>query len=74
MMDEGGVQALVSGFWMHIIECLQQGDEETRLWLDTGEETAGFLWWCQLTDKDPAHWRDRLLRVWADYRRTTKKK
>lgn len=73
-MDDGGIKALVSGFWLHIITALQEGDEETRQWLDTGEEVAGFLWWCHLTDKNPSRWRADLLRLWRDYRRTTRRR
>lgn len=60
------VEALCSAFWIHIIICLQKGDEETRLWLDTGEEPLGFLWWCDVSNKEPQSWRKRLLPVYTE--------
>lgn len=60
-----GEEALASAFWVHIINALRGGDEETRLWLDTGEEVSGFLWWCDVSDKDSGYWRAQMLRVWS---------
>jgi hypothetical protein len=57
---------LAEAFWEHIIRVLIAGDVETRLWLDTGEEVGGFLWWCDVGDKDAGHWRARCLRVWEE--------
>lgn len=60
------IEALCSAFWVHIIHCLQEGDEETRAWLDTGEEVTGFIWWCDISGKEDAqHWRTQMLRVWS---------
>lgn len=59
------IDLLVSAFWVRVIEDLQRGHEETRLWLDTGTEVGGFLWWCCLGEKDPQWWRTRLLRAWT---------
>lgn len=60
------VAALCSAFWVHIIIALQQGDEETRLWLDTGEEPTGFLWWCDVSNKEASFWRTRLLQAYVE--------
>lgn len=61
-------EALFGAFWCSVIIDLQRGDQETRLWLDTGEEVGGFLWWCLTTDKDAQWWRGRMLAVWRQYR------
>jgi hypothetical protein len=64
MVDEAGFAALASGFWVHIIRQLEAGDLETRWWLDTGDEPTGFVWWCDVSGKDAAAWRERLCAVW----------
>jgi hypothetical protein len=64
MVEESGFAALASAFWCHIIRTLQEGDHETRLWLDTGDEVSGFRWWCDVSGKNPEYWRERLCRVW----------
>jgi hypothetical protein len=61
----GEYAALFGAFWERVVEDLQKGKEDARLWLDTGDEIGGFLRWCEMTDKDPQWWRARLLRVWA---------
>lgn len=57
---------LSEAFWIQVLLDLREKDEETRLWLDTGAEVGGFLWWCELTKKDTYVWRRRLI---ALYRR-----
>lgn len=58
------LKALSFEFWKLVIEDLQAGDEETRLWLDTGREPTGFLWWAEVTEKDAAKWRLMLVRLY----------
>lgn len=65
MVEESGFALLASAFWLHIIRALQEGDLETRWWLDTGYEVSGFRWWCDVSGKEPAYWRERLCRVWG---------
>lgn len=62
-MDEH-LRALSFAFWEAIINDLKAKDEETRLWLDTGKEPTGFLWWCEVTDKNPPRWRNDLVRLY----------
>lgn len=54
-----------SAFWLHIINRLKAGDVETRLWLDTRGEVGGFEFWCDMSGKDIAWWRQRLMRAWV---------
>jgi hypothetical protein len=61
-MDE--YAPLFDAFWAHIVDCLRKGDAETLLWLRTGEHTGGFLWWCNVSDKEPDYWRPLYERVW----------
>jgi hypothetical protein len=61
-MDE--YAPLFDAFWAHIVDCLHKGDAETLLWLRTGEDTGGFLWWCTVTGKEPGYWRPLYERVW----------
>lgn len=56
---------LSKAFWLAVIADLAAGKLDCRLWLDTGEDTGGFLWWCSLTSKDERGWRAILMRVWA---------
>lgn len=58
------LQPLSEAFWLLVIQDLAAKDEETRLWLDTGQETGGYLWWCELTKKDTYVWRRRLIAVY----------
>jgi hypothetical protein len=64
MVEDEGFNRLASGFWVHVIRQLQAGDHETRLWLDTGDEPTGFVWWCDVSGKGAAGWRERLCQVW----------
>lgn len=59
------MEALFLGFWTEVMLDLLEGDEETRCWLDTGAEQAGFLWWAEVTNKQPQEWRKSLLGLWA---------
>jgi hypothetical protein len=58
--------ALFAAFWQHVFDALRAGDMEMRLWLDTGEETGGFLKWCEMTGHEPQYWRSLLLRLWVE--------
>lgn len=58
--------ALFAAFWAHIFERLRAGDMETRVWLDTGTETGGFLKWCEMTGHEPTRWRAEMLRLWVE--------
>lgn len=62
-MDER-LRPLSLAFWLAVMEDLLGGDLMARLWLDTGEEPTGFLWWCVVTEKDSKAWRAALLRLW----------
>jgi hypothetical protein len=68
---EERLKALSFAFWVREMEDLVKGDQEARLWLDTGHEPAGFLWWCDATSKEPQSWRAMLLQLWE--MRETKK-
>lgn len=59
------LQPLSRAFWLAVMEDLAKGELRCRLWLDTDEQTAGFLWWCEITSKDAKTWRALLMRVWA---------
>lgn len=60
------MEAFFAAFWEHIFARLIAGEMETRLWLDTGTETGGFLNWCAMTDHDASLWRAKLLRLWVE--------
>lgn len=60
------MEALAAAYWDHIAECLLAGDMETRVWLDTGGEPTGFLWWCDVSGDNPSRLRTLLLRVWHE--------
>lgn len=58
------LDGLSKAFWLAVMEDLVKGELACRLWLDTGEEMASFLWWCETTDKDATTWRALLMRLW----------
>lgn len=58
------LQPLSLAFWNKLMEDLVEGNEEARLWLDTGADVGGFLYWCDMTAKDAPRWRAMLLRLW----------
>lgn len=58
------LRPLSEAFWLQVIADLQSKDEETRLWLDTGDERGGFLWWCETTRKDTYVWRRALIKLY----------
>lgn len=62
---EARLEALSLAFWLEVMADLAEGDEEVRLWLDTGMEQTGFLWWCEVTNKQAQEWRTSLLGLWA---------
>lgn len=63
-MDEF-LKALSFAFWLAVMDDLVNDDEDTRLWLDTGREPMGFLWWCEVTGKQEGDWRKTLLLLWG---------
>ena len=56
---------LSKAFWLAVIADLAEGQLDCRLWLDTGADVGGFLWWCQLSEKSVASWSALLMRVWS---------
>lgn len=59
------MEALALAFWGAVMEDLLEEDAtDVLLWLHTGRELAGFLWWCDVTGKErPEEWREYLLRL-----------
>ena len=66
---EETLRPLSLAFWSEVMEDLLTGDLMTYLWLYTGETPAGFLWWAEITGKDPESWFQRLKHLW-DMRQT----
>ena len=62
-MDER-LKPLSQAFWVSLMEDLVGGELEAYLWLYTGEEPMGFLWWCEVTGKDKETWHAALLALW----------
>lgn len=58
-------EALCAAFWTTVRRELEEGDAETRLWLDTGEEVGGFLWWAELSNLDATYLRTRFLALYT---------
>lgn len=67
------IEALAAAFWVKVRQDLVRGDEETRLWLDTGYEVGGFLWWCDFSNLDSKMLRRRMLSCWTPSVPTTEK-
>lgn len=59
------LDGLSKAFWLAVMEDLAKGELSCRLWLDTGEDLGGFLWWCETTDKQPIEWTGLLMRLWG---------
>lgn len=56
------MDALFTAFWQSVMLDLVQRDEATQAWVNTpGTAPGTFAWWCEVTDKQPQVWRERLL-------------
>lgn len=58
------LRPLSEAFWLQVLVDLQAKDEEARVWLDTGHEVGGYLWWAELSKKDTYVWRRRLVALY----------